>query len=594
MQHLRAQHRALRLLNSIAAAAGHQQQQWISVSAPAQAVVQQLSSHGRCQQPGPLRLFSAVPALLQLQQHTLATRSNTQLSSSRLHDAHVHLPCTDQQQHRQQHPVIPAHHNLQQQQLRCYSDDASRRRLLAAQQRREREQELQKKRAAAATAALPAEQQQQQIQPEQAAAAAPPPAAGGSHAITPVEAHPSEVQLSDLLGHDALVVTRSIEWGTVILGFEQATKYTVYDQDGTPVALIAEEISGIGNEIQRQLLRTRRSFTSTVLSADGSRVMFRVRRPAYLLNSYMYIEDPEGEVVGEVRQRWHLWKRNYDLYLGRRQFAAINGGFLAWEFELKDGQGNTLALIDRNFLGFAKEIFTDAGKYVVHFGYSPQEAATLCSKTLQARSGNADVAVTPLAQARTEVAVIPSVTGNQLVVHQPLALSERMVALAAAISVDYNFFSQHSSGGGLISPPLFMPVPLPGGGMGGGEAAAGGAAADGVAGGGAAAGAAGGEAAGAAGAAPSAAGLDQPPPAGFGGDDAGFSSGMGTQQQPGFGDEAESFRWDTGSSSSSSEAGGGDSGGWGFGGGEGGGGDEEGASGLWGLVVGLWAMIFGE
>jgi hypothetical protein len=35
------------------------------------------------------------------------------------------------------------------------------------------------------------------------------------------------------------------------------------------VALIAEEISGIGNEIQRQLLRTRRSFTSTVLSADG-------------------------------------------------------------------------------------------------------------------------------------------------------------------------------------------------------------------------------------------------------------------------------------------------------------------------------------
>jgi hypothetical protein len=69
----------------------------------------------------------------------------------------------------------------------------------------------------------------------------------------------------------------------------------------------------------------------------------------------------------------------------------------------------------RNFLGFAKEIFTDAGKYVVHFGYSPQEAAQLCSKTLQVRSGNADVAVTPLAQVRTDVAVIPSVTGNQLV-----------------------------------------------------------------------------------------------------------------------------------------------------------------------------------
>jgi hypothetical protein len=55
----------------------------------------------------------------------------------------------------------------------------------------------------------------------------------------------------------------------------------------------------------------------------------------------------QGEVVGEVRQRWHAWRRNYDLYLGRRQFAAISGGFLAWEFELKDAQDNTLALIDR-------------------------------------------------------------------------------------------------------------------------------------------------------------------------------------------------------------------------------------------------------
>jgi hypothetical protein len=102
------------------------------------------------------------------------------------------------------------------------------------------------------------------------------------------------------------------------------------------------------------------------------------------------------------------------------------------------------------------------------------------------------------------------------------------------------------------------------------------------------------EAAGAGSAASSAAGLDQQQPAGFGGDDAGFSSGLGTagSQQPiggGFGDDSESFKWDTGS-----EAGGGDAGGWGFGGGDGGGGDDEGAGGLWGLLVGIWAMLFGE
>ena len=34
-----------------------------------------------------------------------------------------------------------------------------------------------------------------------------------------------------------------------------------------------------------------------------------------------------------------------------------------------------LALIDRNFQGFGKELFTDAGKYVIHFGSKPSDAA---------------------------------------------------------------------------------------------------------------------------------------------------------------------------------------------------------------------------
>lgn len=48
-------------------------------------------------------------------------------------------------------------------------------------------------------------------------------------------------------------------------------------------------------------------------------------------------------------------------------------------------------------------------------------------------------------------------------VHRPLELSERMVALAAAISIDYDFFSRHSYGGGALSPFIVPPVvPYPG------------------------------------------------------------------------------------------------------------------------------------
>jgi hypothetical protein len=44
---------------------------------------------------------------------------------------------------------------------------------------------------------------------------------------------------------------------------------------------------------------------------------------------------------------------------------------------------------------------------------------------------------------------------------RPLALDERMVALAAAISIDFDYFSQHSQGPGIM-PGFLFPMPIPG------------------------------------------------------------------------------------------------------------------------------------
>ncbi|GLI70231.1 hypothetical protein VaNZ11_015080 [Volvox africanus] len=309
----------------------------------------------------------------------------------------------------------------------------------------------------------------------------------GTTAVVPAEGRASDVQLAAALDHPALIITRPIEWGTVIFGYEQANKYTVYDETGTIVALVAEDFGGFGKELGRQLLRTRRSFTATIFSADGAQVLFRLRRPAYLVSSTMHVEDGAGNPIGEIYQRWNLMKRNYDLYIDKSQFAAISGNFLAWEFELKDAKGATLALVDRNFSGFAREIFTDAGKYVVHFGNVAQQlqqqqalqqeaqqqqqlqpsattAGTATATEAAVPVPTAGPSVTPMAMVRTDVAVVPAAGGNQLVVARPLELSERMVALACAITIDYDYFSQHSHSGGGLVPPL---VVFPGGGVGG-------------------------------------------------------------------------------------------------------------------------------
>mmetsp|Transcript_24570 Transcript_24570/g.80238 ORF Transcript_24570/g.80238 Transcript_24570/m.80238 type:complete len:310 (+) Transcript_24570:76-1005(+) len=232
-----------------------------------------------------------------------------------------------------------------------------------------------------------------------------------------------------------------------MLGFEQANRYSILDETGRVVALMAEETNTMASAIGRQLLHTHRSFTATVLDPNSGGVIFRIRRPAFLVSSEMFIEDAEGKEVGNIVRRWHLWQRNYDLYARGVQFAKINGGFLTWEFDLEDEQARKLARIDRNFQGFGKELFTDAGKYCVHFG--------------TALSGKKQ----PLAERPPPDPATPGQDPFALQVQRPLELTERALTLGAAIAIDFDFFSQHSGG------PGFMPIPLFG--FGGGSEGAG-------------------------------------------------------------------------------------------------------------------------
>jgi uncharacterized protein YxjI len=152
------------------------------------------------------------------------------------------------------------------------------------------------------------------------------------------------------------------------------------------VALLAEETGTVGSAVARQLLRARRSFVATLMTPAGD-VMFRVRRPLYLINSTTTIEGPDGEPFGAVVQSWHPLRRRYDLFLDGHQFAEIDAPMLAWEFVLRDGEGKTLALIDRNFIGLGKELFTDAGRYAVHYGTDARTAGDEAARVVVSAGG---------------------------------------------------------------------------------------------------------------------------------------------------------------------------------------------------------------
>ncbi|KAI5072400.1 hypothetical protein GOP47_0012506 [Adiantum capillus-veneris] len=253
----------------------------------------------------------------------------------------------------------------------------------------------------------------------------------------------NEERVAPLFARSDLIVTRNIEWANVLVGFEQENKYVIMDprQSLTVVGYIAES----SNFLSRQFLRSRRPFEAAIMDAAGS-LLFKVRRPIWFINSTIYAEVGD-EVVGFAKRRWHLWRRIYDVYLGKRQFAVVeNPGLWNWTFTLKDEDGNPLAEIDRHFRGFGYEMLTDAGQYAIRFGevasnYHPatkQHTLTAHSSELQGISVN------------------PGVEGETFIPARPLNLMERTVTLALAISLDNDYFSRSR---GFFMFPFFSEEP---------------------------------------------------------------------------------------------------------------------------------------
>ncbi|KAI9065122.1 Scramblase [Trametes sanguinea] len=216
--------------------------------------------------------------------------------------------------------------------------------------------------------------------------------------------NPEEGLNTLLMSNSKLVVTRQIEMLNIFMGFEQANRYVITNELGDTLGYIAEEPRGLLSTFSRQIFRTHRPFRAIVMDAAGSPILwalelkpFEVTPP---LRVHKFQDDfdaytPEGEPIldtfAEVQQRWHPWRRKYDLFIREtphrilsvlnepqpepeplqfNQFAKIDEGFLAWHFTLRDARGQPIANVNRAFRGFGRELFTDTGQYFINFDAS--------------------------------------------------------------------------------------------------------------------------------------------------------------------------------------------------------------------------------
>lgn len=197
-------------------------------------------------------------------------------------------------------------------------------------------------------------------------------------------------------------------------------------------------------------------------------------------------------VVGEAQQRWAPLRRKYDLFIFHRsptpetdmgskpisdtsdslsrtqqtqlthasrgsntggeynQFAFVDEPFLSWDFSLRSADNRLIGSVNRDFAGFAREIFTDTGVYALRM-----DAATLAEEK--------------------ERRHLISQTGKQPSAYTDnlsgMTLDQRAVMLATAVSIDFDYFSRHShAGGGFF--PLWFPGEYAPAGTAAGEAGA--------------------------------------------------------------------------------------------------------------------------
>ncbi|KAG0705349.1 Scramblase-domain-containing protein [Suillus ampliporus] len=235
-----------------------------------------------------------------------------------------------------------------------------------------------------------------------------------------------------LLDNNTLVITRQLEMLNIFMGFEQSNRYTITNEAGELLGYIAEEPRGILSMFGRQIFRTHRPFRALVMDLQGSPILW-IRRPFAWINSRMFVQrlkdlhgyTPEREPVLDTDQPRRILSTTSEaqpepLIDSFTQFAKIDEGLWAWHFSMLDIRGMPIATVNRAFRGFGREIFTDTGRYLVTFDATRPE--------------------------------LSDPTPQQPTVIRNLTLDERALVLAAAVNIDYDYFSRHSESHGFGFP----------------------------------------------------------------------------------------------------------------------------------------------
>ena len=202
---------------------------------------------------------------------------------------------------------------------------------------------------------------------------------------------------------DRYFVRQRKDWAEILVDFETKNQYAILDQDQSEVGTISEVSSGLGGFLKRNFFGSHRALDVRVHDAEG-RPLLRLERSFFFLFSSLSVEAEGGVELGRVERRFGLIHKKYDLLdVQGRCFARVKSPrWRLWTFPVRHSMGGGGASISKRWGGALREVFSDADTFRVAIegaGWSGEE---------------------------------------------------RWVLLAAAISIDFDFFENNQGSGGLL------------------------------------------------------------------------------------------------------------------------------------------------
>lgn len=176
--------------------------------------------------------------------------------------------------------------------------------------------------------------------------------------------------LDSLLDARRLLIQQVKEWSEILLGYEACNRYEVQDEHGHVVALVAEEGTGLGRWLGRQVLGSCRRATLHVMTPSGLEIA-RIEKPFRWYFHEVELLDG-GRSAGAIVRRFSLLTDHFSLRAADgRELLSIERGFLD-HFRFRGTfrvamNGIEVAIIRKEWRGLLAEAFTDADRFGIEF-----------------------------------------------------------------------------------------------------------------------------------------------------------------------------------------------------------------------------------